>query len=134
MAFHASGTFEVTLLKQALADPAADLTLGRMTIDKTFDGELQGASKGEMLTAGSAVKGSAAYVAIERVIGKLHGRSGSFVLQHAGIMNRGAPQLTVTVVPDSATGELRGLSGALEIKIVDGKHFYTFDYTLPDEQ
>ncbi len=83
-----------------------------------------------MLSAGTSVKGSAGYVAMEQVTGSLHGRSGSFVLQHYGIMNRGAPQLTVTVVPDSGTGELAGLAGTLAIKIVDGKHFYEMEYTL----
>jgi hypothetical protein len=134
MAFHASGTFEVKLVPQPLADAGADTTLGRMTIDKTFSGDLQGTSKGEMLMAASAVKGSAGYVAIERVSGTLHERRGTFVLQHMGIMNRGAPQLTVTVVPDSGTGELVGLAGAFDIKIVDGKHFYTLDYVLPGKE
>jgi len=134
MASHASGTFEVKLSKEPLANPDADPTLGRMTIDKTFSGDLQGTSKGEMLMAGSAEKGSAGYVAIERVTGTLRGRSGSFVLQHMGVMNRGTPQLTVTVVPDSGTGELAGLAGTLDIKITDGKHFYTFDYVLPGKE
>jgi hypothetical protein len=134
MAFHASGTFEVKLVPQPLADSGADPTLGRMTIDKTFSGDLQGTSKGEMLMAGTAVKGSAGYVAIERVSGTLQGRSGTFVLQHIGTMNRGAPQLTVMVVPDSGTGALAGLAGTLDIKIVDGKHFYALDYVLPENE
>jgi hypothetical protein len=134
MSFHASGTFDVKLSKEPLANPDADPTLGRMTIDKTFSGDLQGTSKGEMLMAGSAERGSAGYVAIERVTGTLRGRSGSFVLQHMGVMNRGTPQLTVTVVPDSGTGELAGLAGTLDIKITDGKHFYTFDYALPGKE
>ena len=134
MSFHASGTFDVKLSKEPLANPDADPTLGRMTIDKTFSGDLQGTSKGEMLMAGSAEKGSAGYVTIERVTGTLRGRSGSFVLQHMGVMNRGTPQLTVTVVPDSGTGELAGLAGTLDIKITDGKHFYTFDYVLPGKE
>jgi hypothetical protein len=131
MAFHASGTFEVTLSPQPLADPGAETALGRMTIAKTFSGDLQGTSKGEMLMAGTPVKGSAAYVAIERVSGTLQGRSGTFVLQHTGTMNRGAPQLSVMVVPDSGTEELAGLAGTFAINIVDGKHFYTLDYALP---
>ena len=134
MAFHASGTFEVKLLPQPLADSGADSMLGRMTVDKTFSGDLQGTSKGEMLMAGTAVKGSAGYVAIERVSGTLQGRSGTFVLHHMGTMNRGAPQLTVTVVPDSGTAELTGLAGTLGINIVDGKHFYTLDYVLPGKE
>ncbi len=134
MAFHASGTFEVKLLPQALADSVADPTLGRMTVAKTFSGDLQGTSKGETLTAMTPVKGSAGYVAIERVSGTLQGRGGTFVLHHMGTMNRGAPQLTITVVPDSGTGDLVGLAGTLDIKIVDGKHFYTFDYVLPEKE
>jgi len=130
VAIHASGAFEVKLTPAAAgADPGGS-SLGRMSIDKQFHGDLEAVSKGEMLSAGTSVKGSAGYVAIEQVTGSLHGRSGSFVLQHYGIMNRGAPQLTVTVVPDSGTGELAGLAGTLAIKIVDGKHFYEIEYTL----
>ena len=134
MEFKASGTFEVQLIPQPLADPKADPTLARMMIDKIFAGDLQGTGRGEMLTAGSPEKGSAGYVAIERVSGTLQGRSGSFVLQHSGAMNRGALQLAITVVPDSGTEGLTGLTGALDIKIVDGKHSYTLDYALPDKE
>ncbi len=130
---HASGTFEVRLSPQTLAHVDADPGLGRMAIDKTFSGDLLGTSQGEMLTAGTAVKGSAAYVAIERVSAKLHGRRGTFELQHFGIMNRGAPQLTVSVVPDSGTDDLAGLTGTLDIKIADGQHFYELDYALPEK-
>lgn len=134
MTHRASGTFEVKLQPQPLADVGADPTLGRMTIDKTFIGDLQGTSKGEILTAGRPDKGSAGYVAIERVNGNLQGRSGSFVLQHTGTMQRGAFDLTVTVVPDSGTAELVGIAGTFDIKIVDGKHFYTLDYALPGKE
>ena len=113
-------------------DQAEGATLGRMSIDKQFHGDLEATSKGEMLTAGTGVKGSAGYVAIERVTGTLHGRSGSFVLQHSGTMTRGAPQLTITVVPDSGTGELAGLAGRMTIEIADGKHSYDFEYTLAE--
>ncbi len=130
MRFHASGTFEVKLVPQPLAHADTDAALGRMTIDKTFSGDLQATSIGEMLMAGTAVKGSAGYVAIERVSGTLQGRNGTFVLQHSGTMNRGAAQLSVTVVPDSGTGELVGLAGTLTIDITDGQHFYGFDYSL----
>jgi len=130
MSRHASGTFDVKLSPQALSDPGADPALGRMSIDKQFYGDLEGTSKGEMLSAGTAVKGSAGYVAIERVSGTLHGRSGAFVLQHSGTMTRGAPQLTITVVPDSGTDQLVGLAGTMSIKISDGKHSYEFEYTL----
>jgi hypothetical protein len=128
---HATGRFEVKLLPQPTAD--ADSGLGRMSIDKVFSGDLQGTSKGEMLAATTAVKGSAGYVAIERVTGTLQGRSGSFTLQHLGTMNRGAPTLTVLVVPDSGTGELTGIAGSLSINITDGQHFYTLDYELPPQ-
>jgi hypothetical protein len=134
MEFKASGTFEVQLIPQLLADPNTDPTLARMMIDKIFVGDLQGTSRGEMLTAGSPEKGSAGYVAIERVSGTLQGRSGSFVLQHSGTMNRGALQLSISVVPDSGTEGLTGLIGTLDIKIADGKHFYTLDYALPDKE
>jgi hypothetical protein len=126
-----SGTFDVKLTPQTM-DDKADASLGRMSLDKQFHGDLEATSKGEMLSASSSVQGSGAYVAIERVSGKLHGRSGSFVFQHSGIMTRGAPQLTITVVPDSGTGELVGLAGKMNINIVDGKHFYDFEYTLAE--
>ena len=124
---HASGTFDVKLTPQAT--DAADL--GRMSIDKQFHGDLEAASTGEMLSAMGSVQGSAGYVAIEKVTGSLKGRSGTFVLQHNGIMNRGTPQLTISVVPDSGTGQLEGLWGTMAIEIADGKHSYSFEYTLP---
>jgi hypothetical protein len=127
---HASGTFEVKLTPQGTADTAEGSTLARMSIDKQFHGDLEGTSKGEMLSAGTSVKGSAGYVAIERVSGTLKGRSGSFVLQHSGVMTRGEPQLTITVVPDSGAGQLAGLAGKMTIKIENGKHFYDLEYTL----
>ena len=126
----AKGTFDVSL-KPLPADSAADEKLGRMSIDKQFAGDLVATSRGEMLTATTGVQGSAGYVAIEKVVGTLDGRKGSFVLQHTGTMNRGAPHLTVTVVPDSGTDELTGLDGTLKIEIVDGKHFYELHYSLP---
>jgi hypothetical protein len=129
---HASGTFEVKLtpLKDDAGDDAG---LGRMSIDKQFQGDLEGASKGFMLSsAATVVKGSGGYVAMERVTGTLKGRTGSFVLQHSGTMTRGTPQLSVTVVPDSGTGGLEGLAGTLIVKIDDGKHSYDFEYTLPE--
>jgi hypothetical protein len=128
----ATGTFEVKLIPQPPEDQAEGSTLGRMLLDKQFHGDLQGASQGQMLTAMTSVKGSAGYVAIERVTGTLHGRDGSFVLQHSGVMTRGAPQQSVTVVPDSGTGELAGLAGKMTINIVDGKHLYDFEYTLAE--
>jgi Protein of unknown function (DUF3224) len=129
---HAEGTFEVKLTPQPAEDQVGDPTVGRLALHKQFHGDLEATSKGQMLAVGTEVKGSAGYVAMERVNGTLHGRQGTFALQHSGTMTRGTPQLSVTVVPDSGTGELVGLAGAMEIKIADGKHMYDFQYTLPD--
>jgi hypothetical protein len=122
----ANGTFEVKLAPQAAGGSA----VGRMSLDKQWHGGLEGTSKGEMLTGMTAVQGSAGYVAIEQVTGTLNGRSGTFLLQHTGTMTRGAPELAITVVPDSGTGQLAGLAGRLAITITDGKHFYELEYTL----
>jgi hypothetical protein len=127
----ASGTFEVKVSPQT-TDDKGDPLLGRMSLDKQFHGDLDATSKGEMLSAGTNVKGSAGYVAIERVSGTLQGHKGSFVLQHSGTMTRGVSQLTITVVPDSGTGQLTGLTGKMNINIVDGKHFYDFEYALAE--
>jgi hypothetical protein len=129
----ARGTFEVTLNPLAPYNTAEGAMLGRLAIDKTFRGELEGTSKGEMLSAGTSVKSSAGYVAIERVEATLGGRRGTFVLQHSGTMNRGAPQLVVTVVPDSGTGALAGLTGTMAIIIAGGHHSYEFEYELSSE-
>ena len=127
----ATGAFEVTITPQAADQYADGKALGRMGIDKQFHGDLEGTSKGQMLTGMSDVKGSAGYVALERVSGTLAGRRGTFILQHNGTMNRGAASLTVTVVPDSGTGELSGLAGTMTIVVADGRHSYEFAYTLP---
>ena len=127
----AKGTFEVKVVPLAPDAGAADPTVGRMSLDKQFHGDLEATSKGQMLTAGTP-SGSGAYVAIERVSGTLHGRNGSFVLHHTGVMTRGQPHLTIAVVPDSGTDELAGISGSLSIQIVDGKHFYSFDYAIDE--
>ncbi len=132
MATHASGTFEVKLVPQPPEDKAEGSTLARMSIDKQFHGDLEATNKGQMLTAGPDVKGSAGYVAIERVTGMVQGRTGRFVLQHSGTLTRGAAQQSITVVPDSGTGQLVGLTGKMAINIVDGKHSCDFDYTLPE--
>lgn len=124
---HAAGTFEVKLAPQA---DDGDPTLGRLSLDKQFHGDLEGTSRGQMLTAGTDVEGSAGYVAIERVRGTLHGRRGTFALQHSGTMTRGAPSLTIHVVPDSGTEELAGLSGNMSITIAEGRHSYDFEYAL----
>lgn len=130
MPAHASGTFEVTLNPQPADDYADGGALGRLSIDKQFHGDLEATSRGQMLTGMTGVKGSAGYVAIERVSGTLAGRRGTFVLQHSGTMTRGAPQLSVTVVPDSGTEQLAGLSGTMVIDVANGKHAYKFEYTL----
>jgi hypothetical protein len=131
MTLHAKGTFDVKVAPVA-EDKAEGSTLGRYSLDKHYHGDLEATAKGEMLTAGTDVKGSAGYVAVERVTGTLAGRKGSFVLQHTGTMNRGAPTLTVSVVPDSGTDELAGLTGTLTIIIADGKHSYSLEYSLPE--
>ena len=130
MTNRASGTFEVKVNPQPADDKVGDPGMSRLSLDKQFQGDLEGTSKGQMLAIGTAVEGSAGYVAIERVTGTLHDRSGTFALQHSGTMTRGAPQLIISVVPDSGTDELVGLAGKMTINIVDGKHLYDFDYTL----
>jgi hypothetical protein len=126
----ATGSFEVTLTPQSPEESIGDPSIGRLAIDKIFHGDLEGTSHGQMLATQTGTEGSAGYVALERVTGALHGRAGAFALQHSGLMNRGAPSLTVTVVPDSATGDLTGLAGTMTIDIVDGKHTYVLEYTL----
>lgn len=123
----ATGSFDVKLAPQP---PGEDAVLGRLTIDKQFHADLEATSKGQMLAFSSSVKGSAGYVAMEQVTGTLHGRRGTFVLQHTGTMNRGDGQLLVTVVPDSGTDELESLSGTMRIDVTGGKHLYVFEYTI----
>lgn len=127
----AKGTFEVKLDPQGDADKAEGSALARMSIDKKYHGDLEGTAKGTMLTAGTDVKGSAGYVAVERVTGTLNGKTGSFVLQHSGTLTRGAAVQNISVVPDSGTGQLAGITGKFVVIIAEGKHSYEFDYTLP---
>lgn len=127
----ASGTFEVTLTPQPADDYADGALLGRLTLDKRFRGDLEGTSKGQMLSGGSPAKGSAGYVAIERVSGTLSGRRGTFLLQHTGTMDRGTSHLAISVIPDSGTDELLGLAGTMTIDVSGGKHAYELTYTLP---
>lgn len=129
---HASGTFEVRLAPQELSGPGQTAGLGRLSIDKQFHGDLEATSTGEMLSAMTPVEGSAGYVALERVTGSLHGRSGAFTLQHSGLLARGASQLAITIVPDSGADELEGIAGTLEIGVEGGVHRYKLDYTLPE--
>lgn len=126
----ATGRFQVQLTPQQAEDAIAAANLPRMLIAKTFMGDLQGSSSGQMVAAMTAVEGSAGYVAMEQVVGTLHGNHGTFVLQHSSTMARGVPQQSITVVPDSGTDELVGLSGQMVIDIVDGEHLYTFDYAI----
>lgn len=129
---HVTGAFDVKTTPQKTDNPEAESAkIGRMSLDKQFHGELEATSKGEMSYIGTDVEGSGGYVAIERVTGKLRGKSGSFILLHVGIMTKNVPNLKVTVLPDSGTGELTGISGTMNIRIeAGGKHFYDFDYEL----
>lgn len=129
---HATGSFDVKMEPQKPDNAPAEASgLGRMSIDKQFHGDLEATSKGEMLSFLNRDIGSGGYVAMEKVTGTLQGRSGSFILEHNATMNRGTPSLAIVVVPDSGTGELAGISGAMNIRIEGGKHFYDFDYALP---
>jgi hypothetical protein len=128
---HASGEFEVKMVPQTADEKSPGAAVGRFTLDKKFHGDLEATSKGEMLTV-MAVEGSAGYVAMEQVSGTLNGSKGTFALQHTGTMTRGAPQLSVTVVPDSGTDQLKGIAGKMTIKIDGAKHFYEFEYTLAE--
>jgi len=134
MTQHARGTFDVKVAPIPEEGSYGEAGLGRMSIDKTFHGDLEGTSVGQMLTAMAPTEGSGAYVAVEKVTGTLAGRSGSLMLHHRGVMTRGEPSLSVTIVPDSGTGELAGLAGTLTIDIRDGQHFYDLEYTLGDDR
>jgi hypothetical protein len=131
----AKGSFEVKMSPQPWSDAPAEHGLGRFLLDKQYSGDLDAVSQGQMLSFGGGGAGSSGvYVAIEKVSGSLAGRKGAFVLYHTGIMNKGLPTLTILVSPDSGTGELTGLTGTLNIAIANGKHTYSFNYTLPQTQ
>ena len=123
---HAAGAFTVEMKPET----GADAPVGRFSLLKRYSGDLQADSTGQMLAVGTEVKGSAGYVAMERVTGTLKGRSGSFALQHLGVMDRGGATLSVRVVPDSGTGDLKGLSGEMTITLTEGRHDYSLTYTL----
>jgi hypothetical protein len=127
---HIRGEFDVKMSPMPPDDKDNPGPLGRMSIDKQFRGDLTGTSKGQMVAFRSAVDGSAGYVAMEQVTAALQGRTGTFVLQHSSTMMRGTPRQSITVVPDSGTGDLVGLTGTMTIDIVDKKHFYNFDYEI----
>lgn len=127
----ASGSFTVEMKPIGDANTSEGVSLGRMSLNKKFEGELVGTAQGEMLTAITRVEGSAGYVAMERVVGQLRGKSGSFMLQHSGTMHGGARDLSIGIVPESGTGELAGIRGVFKLVITGGKHLYTLDYSLP---
>jgi hypothetical protein len=135
MSDHAKGTFEVKMTAQKQDNEEARIAnITRMSGDKRFSGDLDGTGKGEMLAVVTEVKGSAGYVAMERVTGTLNGKTGSFVLQHNAMMVDDIPQTwSVTVLLNSGTGQLAGITGAMTIRIENGKHFYDFDYVLPKD-
>jgi hypothetical protein len=126
----AKGTFDAKVTPQPAAE-GDDPSFTRFTVEKQFHGDLEGTSKVQMLAAGTAIKDSGGYVALEKVTTTLAGRKGTFVLQHMGTMKGGAFSLNIAVVPDSGTDQLTDISGKFSIEIKDGKHFYTFDYSLP---
>ncbi|MFP2926098.1 DUF3224 domain-containing protein [Pyxidicoccus sp. 3LG] len=129
----ASGPFDVKVTPVAQESGAWGEWMARLTLDKQFHGDVEATSQGQMLASPPGAEGSGGYVALERVSGKLHGREGTFVLQHSGTMDRGAQSLTITVVPGTGTGQLKGLAGSMNI-IIDGegRHAYAFEYTLPE--
>ena len=126
----AQGRFEVRRTPQGPLE-LGDTQAMHMRFDKTFEGPLAATSVVHMLAVGTAVEGSAGYVALERLEATLDGRAGRFSMMHFGVMDRGTPSLKLEVVPDSADGGLTGLRGSMRIDITDGAHFYTFDYELP---
>ncbi len=129
----ANGSFEVSMEPEREADEVDGVSLGRFSLKKIFTGDLIGGSSGEMLTATTAIEGSAGYVAVERFSGSLNGRSGSFVLQHSGTMQAGDQALSISIVPDSGTGELAGIEGTFHLRIEEGKHYYELSYSIGDE-
>jgi hypothetical protein len=132
-AMQASGPFDVKLVPQPADEKNNDPLMSRMAIDKHYHGELEATGTGQMLTAGDYKSGSAGYVAMEKVSGTLQGRSGTFMLQHSGTLNKGAQQLSITIVPGTGTGQLTGIAGKMDVKIKEGgKHFYELEYTLPE--
>jgi hypothetical protein len=134
MSIRAEGTFEVNATSEPPYESSDGVTLARTTITKKFRGDLDATSTVQMLGVNTPVPGSAGYVAIERVVGRLFGRNGTFVFQHHGWMQSGEIHLTVTVVPDSGTGEFRGLSGKMTIRVVEGQHYYTFEHLIAREE
>jgi hypothetical protein len=127
---HARGDFDVPIIPQTGDDPA--MAIGRLLLDKRYHGELEATAAGQMLAVRTRVENSAGYVAMEQVSGTLLGRTGTFALQHSGVMDRGEQELVISVVPDSGTGELDGLTGTMSIIIAKGKHSYDFEFSLAE--
>lgn len=125
----ATGTFEIQMKPAPAGEGAGRMSVGRMLIDKQYSGELAGIGQGEFLSAGNPAAGSAGYVAIEHVTATIGARSGSFALQHAGVMHAGESQLAISIVPGSGTGDFAGMTGTLKIDIVERQHHYVLDYT-----
>ncbi|MET3929335.1 DUF3224 domain-containing protein [Lysobacter soli] len=126
------GEFDVKRNPEGGFDLGGGAVAGHFRFDKQFHGALDATGIVHMLAVGTQVDGSAAYVAVERIDGSLDGLRGAFLTQHNGTLDRGVPTLSLTVVPDSATGELEGLRGRMQIDIVEGKHYYTFDYEIAE--
>jgi hypothetical protein len=126
----AKGSFEVLMSGEPPYEIVDGVSLSRVAFEKKFTGPLDATSKVTMIAARTKIENSAGYVAAERIIGTLEGKPGTFVLVHVGLMTRGSPSLQITVVPDSGTGELAGISGRMDIQIVDGNHFYELEYEL----
>ncbi|MGD1099177.1 MAG: DUF3224 domain-containing protein [Thermoplasmata archaeon] len=127
---NAHGGFEVEITRDSDDDSADGTVLGSLKGTKRFHGDLEGSSRGRMLTGMTAREGSAGYVLIERVQGRLQGRTGSFLLQHFGIMDRGVPRLTIEVIPDSGTDELAGIQGRMTIQVSGADHSYDFEFSF----
>jgi hypothetical protein len=125
-----TGEFDVTMTPERMSVGASGFGLGRMVLDKRYHGALAASGNGEMLSFMGSRPNSAGYVAMERVEGELDGLKGGFTLQHNGLMDRGTPSLSVLVVPDYGSGDMTGLSGKLDIRMENGKHYYTFEYVL----
>ena len=128
----AAGAFDVTITPQPAEAGVGDESIGRMALSKHFHGDLQASALGQMLATRTPTLGSAAYVALDRVTGVLHGRDGSFSLHHSGSMDRGVATLDIVIVPDSGTDALTGITGRLRIRVEEGRHLYELDYELPD--
>ncbi|MGH9819376.1 MAG: DUF3224 domain-containing protein [Pyrinomonadaceae bacterium] len=129
----AKGTFEVKVTPLEAEENVGDPLIGRLSLEKQFSGAMAGTSKGQMLGIGTAIKESGGYVAAERFVGTLDGKTGSFSLQHSGTMQAGNFILNVAVVPDSGTDELTGISGRMSIKIEDGEHIYELEYSISEK-